>query len=100
LGTAIAGNVSAALVRDTMGRIVRVKPDSVLQGWRLVSIDRTQLTFDRDGERRTLAVTAAPARRGALNPQLAASKPSTDDDSDSDSDSNDSNSKSDDDDDE
>src|SRR6185503_294983 len=83
LGTAIAGSVSAALVRDNMGRIMRVKPDAILQGWRLVSIDRTQLLFDRDGERRTIAVAAAPARSG-VTPQLAtsASKSSDDDDDD------------------
>lgn len=100
LGTAIAGNVSAALVRDGTGRVIRIKPDAILQGWRLVSIDRTQLTFDRDGERRTLAVTAAAPRRGAVNPQLGASKSASDDDDDSsDSDSDNSNSNSDDDDD-
>jgi hypothetical protein len=93
LGTAIAGNVSAALVRNNMGRIMRVKPDAVLQGWRLVSIDRTQLLFDRDGERRTIAVTAAPAHSGA-NPQLAtsAAKSSSDDDDEDDSSSSSSNS--------
>jgi len=100
LGTAIAGSVSAALVRDAMGRILRVKPDAVLQGWRLVSIDRTQLTFDRDGEKRSLPVTAAAPRPGAVNPQLAASKSSgDDDDDDSSSNNSNSNSNSDDDDD-
>ena len=43
LGTAIAGDVSTALLRDSMGRVIRVKPDESLQGWRVVSIDRTQL---------------------------------------------------------
>jgi hypothetical protein len=101
LGTAIAGNVSAALVRDATGRIIRVKPDAILQGWRLVSIDRTQLIFDRDGERRSLAVTAAVPRAGAVNPQLAATKSSSDDDEDdSDSSNSNGNSNSDDDDDE
>jgi hypothetical protein len=100
LGTAIAGTVSAALVRDNTGRIMRVKPDAVLQGWRLVSIDRTQLLFDRDGERRTIAVTAAPARTGA-HPQLAtsAAKSGNDDDDDDDSSSKNSNNSNDDDDD-
>jgi hypothetical protein len=100
LGTAIAGSVSAALVRDNMGRIMRVKPDAILQGWRLVSIDRTQLLFDRGGERRTIAVTAAPARSG-INPQLAtsASKSSNDDDDDDSSSNSSSNNSNDDDDD-
>jgi hypothetical protein len=99
LGTAIAGNVSAALVRGPMGRVLRVKPDETLLGWRLVSIERTQLTFDRDGERRTLAVTAATPRPGAANPQLATSHASNSDDDDDDSNSNSGNNSNDDDDD-
>ncbi|HEY1962975.1 MAG TPA: hypothetical protein VGG69_11190 [Rhizomicrobium sp.] len=73
VGTAIAGHVSTALVRDVTGRVIRIKPDETLQGWRLVSIDRTQLLFDRDGERRTLMVTAAPPRSLPGQPQMAAS---------------------------
>jgi hypothetical protein len=86
IGTAVAGPISAALVRDATGRILRVKPDAVLQGWRVVSIDRTQMILDREGERRSLTVTAAPARAGAINPQLASTqqKSSNADDDDSD----------------
>jgi hypothetical protein len=94
LGTAIAGTISAALVRDATGRIIRVKPDAILQGWRVVSIDRAQLIFDRDGERRSLAVTAAAPRAGAVNPQLTATKANSDDDDDSDSGNSNSNSNS------
>ena len=89
LGTAIAGPVSAALIRDAMGRVIRIKPDAILQGWRLVSIDRTQLVFDRDGERRALVVSAtAPARQGPAT-RLGSQQPNANDDSDSDSDNND-----------
>src|SRR5438552_609683 len=66
LGTAIAGDVSTALLRDSMGRVIRVKPDETLQGWRVVSIDRTQLVFDRDGERRALAVDMSRAKAGNI----------------------------------
>jgi hypothetical protein len=92
IGTAVAGPISAALVRDATGRILRVKPDALLQGWRVVSIDRTQMILDRDGERRSLTVTAVPARAGVINPQLASTqqKSSSDDDSDDSSNSNDS----------
>lgn len=84
VGTAIAGPVSAALVRDTTGRVIRVKPDAILQGWRLVSIDRTQLLFDRDGERRALAVTAtAPVRQGPAT-KLGSAKANSEEESDSD----------------
>ena len=99
LGTAIAGDVSAALVRDSTGRIIRLKPDETLQGWRVVSIDRTQLVFDRDGERRTLIVDMNRAKGGAgigetklgsgFNQVTASSHSDDDDDSDS-SDSDDS----------
>jgi hypothetical protein len=99
LGTAIAGNVSTALVRDTTGQVVRVKPDAILQGWRLVSIDRTQLIFDRDGERRTLAVTTAPPKPGGTNAQLAATTHASSDDDDSDDSSSSSSGSSDNDDD-
>jgi hypothetical protein len=94
IGTAIAGPVSTALVRDTTGRTIRIKPDALLQGWRLVSIERTELVFDRDGERRTLPVEAAPMRGpGALGgPAGVAQGPraakSDDDDSDDDSSDN------------
>ena len=100
IGTAVAGPISAALVRDATGRILRVKPDAVLQGWRVVSIDRTQMILDRDGERRSLAVTAAPAHAGAINPQLASTQQkSSGDNDDSDSDDSSSNSNDSDDDD-
>jgi len=95
IGTAVAGPISAALVRDATGRTLRVKPDAVLQGWRVVSIDRTQMILDRDGERRALTVTVVSARPGAVNAQLASTQQKSsnaddDDDSDSSSNSNDS----------
>jgi len=100
LGTAIAGNMSAALVRDATGRILRLKPDEVLQGWRVVSIDRTQITFDRDGERRSLAVDMSRTKMAAnaggtklgtgFNQATPASKSDDDDDSDDNDNSDDS----------
>jgi len=97
IGTAIAGTTATALIRDTTGRTVRIKPDGILQGWRLVSIERTQLTFDRDGEKRTLPVEAAPravvggGMQSAENGNANSAKSSGDDDdsSNDDSDSND-----------
>jgi hypothetical protein len=66
LGTAIAGKTSAALVRDAEGEFTRVKIGEAIDGWKLVSIEPAQLTFDRNGERRSLTVSAtAPARTGA-----------------------------------
>jgi hypothetical protein len=99
MGTAIAGNVSTALVRDTTGRIIRVKPDAILQGWRLVSIDRTQLLFDRDGEQRALVIDMTRAKAGVPHPQVAATSAATSGDNGDDSTSNDDSNNSDDDDD-
>jgi hypothetical protein len=99
LGTAIAKDVSTALVRDATGRILRLKPDETLQGWRVVSIDRTQLVFDRDGERRALAVdmtrakagtNAGATRLGSGLGQAGAVSQSNDDDSDDNDSSDDS----------
>lgn len=100
IGTAIAGTTATALIRDTTGRTIRIKPDGILQGWRLVSIERTQLTFDRDGEKRSLPVEAAPhamvnsggvqsAENGGAN--ASTHKSSDDDDSDDSNDDSDSN---------
>ncbi|MBV9062636.1 MAG: hypothetical protein JOY77_06875, partial [Alphaproteobacteria bacterium] len=89
IGTAIAGNVSAALIRNAVGQVIRVKPDSVVQGWRLVSIDRTQIVFDRDGERRTLTVVAAAPRPGSVTTQLGAPGTTSSDDDDNSSSSSD-----------
>ncbi len=59
LGTAIAGKDSAALVRDSDGTFTRVKVGEEVEGWKLVSIEKQQLVFDRNGERRTLIIDVA-----------------------------------------
>jgi len=57
LGTAIRGKVAAAaLLRDSGGTISRLKVGEDIDGWKLVSIAPTELTFDRNGERRSLTV--------------------------------------------
>jgi hypothetical protein len=98
LGTAIAGRTAAAaLVRDSEGEITRVKVGEEVEGWKLVAINKAQLTFDRNGEQRTLGVdTSKPVVRrpgvpGApgttMNGAAAtATDATTDDDSDSDDD--------------
>lgn len=90
LGTAIAGKTSAALVRDAEGEFTRLKVGEDIEGWKLVSIDPKQLTFDRNGERRTLVISAtAPARPGmktTLGTAGAASTGSSNDDSSDDDD--------------
>jgi len=71
LGTAIAGkDRAAALLRDSEGTFQRVKVGGAIEGWTLVSIDRDQLVFDRNGERRSLSLDAAQLR--AQNPDAKA----------------------------
>jgi hypothetical protein len=90
LGTAIAGKVSAALVRDAGGEFDRLKVGEAIDGWKLVSISATELVFDRNGERRTLEITAtAPARPGMNTKMGVAGAASTSSSSNDDSDDSD-----------
>ena len=66
LGTAIRGKIAAAaLLRDSDGTISRVKIGEDIDGWKLVSIAPTELTFDRNGERRSLTVDIAAPKAAA-----------------------------------
>lgn len=93
LGTAIAGRISAALVRDSEGEFSRLKVGEELDGWKLVSIEPKELVFDRNGERRAVAITAtAPTRAGTstkLGSAAAGAAAASSDDSDDDDDSDD-----------
>jgi hypothetical protein len=88
LGTAIAGKVSAALVRDADGEFSRLKVGDELDGWKLVSIESKQLMFDRNGEKQSVAITTtAPSRAGTttkMGTGVAGSTSSSDDSDDSD----------------
>jgi hypothetical protein len=97
LGTAIAGKSAAALVRDSEGTFTRVKVGEEIEGWKLVSIEKQLLVFDRNGERRTLNLDVArlksqPAtgpgatKPGAFGATGAAPTTTTDDTDDSDDD--------------
>ncbi|MEI9930348.1 MAG: hypothetical protein WDM89_07285 [Rhizomicrobium sp.] len=91
LGTAIAGKSSAALVRDADGEFERLKVGGEVDGWKLVSISAAELTFDRNGERRSLEISAtAPTRAGiktTMGHASSSSDSSGDDSDDSDDDS-------------
>jgi len=66
LGTAIRGKVAAAaLLRDSDGTISRLKIGEDIDGWKLVSIAPTELTFDRNGERRSLTVDITAPKQAA-----------------------------------
>ncbi len=95
LGTAIAGKISAALVRDADGDFNRIKIGEEIDGWKLVSIEPTALVFDRNGERRSLAISATAPMRPVMNTTMgkaassSSSSSSTDDSSDDDDDDSD-----------
>jgi hypothetical protein len=94
LGTAIAGKTAAAaLLRDSDGTLSRVKIGEVIEGWKLVSIEPTELTFDRNGERRALTVdVTAPrvrANGSADQGKSSSANANASDDSDDDSDDSD-----------
>jgi hypothetical protein len=95
LGTAIAGaNTAAAILRDSEGEMTRVKVGETIDGWKLVSIAREALVFDRNGERRSLTVDmSAPkvtgpggVKMGTASQSTYGNSSSSDDDEDDDDD--------------
>lgn len=91
LGTAIAGNRMAALVRESDGTFARVKVGDEIEGWKLLSIAPQELVFDRNGEHRSLSVDVDKLKAQARsNPGLKAgqqapvSEPDDDEEDDSD----------------
>lgn len=61
LGIAIAGDTATAVVKGPGGMVQRIKPGEVMNGWKLVTVELSRLTFERSGERRILAITKTPA---------------------------------------
>ncbi|HWA88825.1 MAG TPA: hypothetical protein VG889_02240 [Rhizomicrobium sp.] len=87
LGTAIEGNkAAAALLRDSDGTFERVKIGGEIEGWKLVAIAPKELTFDRNGERRSLTVDTEKLRaaKGAAGPGAKEQAPISEPDDDSD----------------
>jgi hypothetical protein len=67
LGIAMTGDSATALVRGPSG-IQRLSPGDTIGGWKLVAVALTQLTFERDQERRVLAIAKAmPGADAAAN---------------------------------
>ena len=60
LGIAVAGDTAAALIGGPDGTTLRVLKDSNLGGWQLTGVDRTRLTFERNGEQRVLTLDKKP----------------------------------------
>ena len=94
LGIAMAGDTASVLVRGPGGMVQRLKPGDTMSGWQLVGVALDQLTFERNKERRVLAISkgsaAAPGRLHLPPGQLGQANKSDDsDDSDDSKDSND-----------
>jgi hypothetical protein len=60
LGAVVGGSVATAVLSAPGGAARSLKPGDVLEGWRLILVERTKVTFDRDGVRHSLTV-GAPA---------------------------------------
>lgn len=63
IGVATGRNFATALVKAPDGSLRTMHPGDTVQDWRLVSIEKTQLTFARDTARHSIPVgaSAAPA---------------------------------------
>ena len=68
LGAATGRGLATGVVSSPGAGAKTLRRGDILDGWRLVAVDRTQLTFERNGTRRTLVVGApaeAPVQPGA-----------------------------------
>jgi hypothetical protein len=68
LGAAVSRSVATAVVSAPGVPPKTVKPGDLLEGWRVVSISRAAVTFERKSERRDLAVGALPATQARSSP--------------------------------
>jgi hypothetical protein len=61
LGIATAGTgMATALVRSPDGSILRLQPGGDLDGWTLIQVQLSSLTFQKNGERHTLTIEKKP----------------------------------------
>lgn len=60
LGAAVGGSVATALISSPGGAPRTLRPGETLEGWSVVSVERTKVTFERNGARHSLIV-GAPA---------------------------------------
>jgi len=82
LGIATAGDTATAVVKQPTGAIVRLKPGEQVLGWKLVSVELHQLTFERNKERRVLMLIKQPPPVIQAPPAANAEQNSSDDNSD------------------
>jgi hypothetical protein len=64
LGAAVSRSAATAVVSAPGVAPKTVKAGDLLEGWRVVSVGRSRVTFERKGERRDLAVGVVPDAQG------------------------------------
>jgi hypothetical protein len=79
LGIAISAEKATALVRGPDGKTQRILYGGTLDGWRLASVDRAQIVFEKDGQNRPFVLHARPAVR-PVPTRSAQARPQTGDD--------------------
>ena len=73
LGAATGGAAASAVVSEPGGKVDTLRRGELLDGWRLIGLNKTRLSFQRNGVTRDLVV-GAPAE--TANPTDAAATPS------------------------
>jgi hypothetical protein len=71
LGVAIDRSGATAVISGPQNSTRTVRTGESVEGWRLVSIERTRVTFERDGARQSLVVGSPPevlSQAGAATP--------------------------------
>jgi hypothetical protein len=70
LGIAISAEKATVVMRAPGGKIQRVLYGGELLGWKLASVDRRQIVFEKSGQQKTLTLRPKPA--GGARPARAA----------------------------
>ncbi len=77
LGSASGGAAATGVLSAPGGTTKTVRRGEALEGWRLVGVERTKLTFRRGAETRVLVIGAPAAVLGAAAPTAGAAPEAT-----------------------
>jgi hypothetical protein len=72
LGSVAGRGVAAAVLSGPAGSIQTLRLGEVVDGWRLVAVDRVKVIFERNSERRILAIGAAAQQPASASAATAA----------------------------
>ena len=86
LGIAISAERASVVLRGPDGKTQRIQYGAELAGWKLASVDRSQIVFEKDGQRQTLTLQAKPAAGHSATTTQTARVETDDDDDDTESD--------------